>query len=178
MTFHRLLRGMNKNQRGFTLVELLVVIAVSGLIAAAVATSIYQVFNINSRTSSHMIALTEVENAVHWLTRDAQMAQNYADNTSTSSFPLTMTWTNSFDSPNTSGSVTYSVANNELQRVYTPNTGSPSTVVIAQHIDSASAKTNWSFSEHAFVFRITATVSSYTPASETRLFNVLTRSVP
>ena len=177
MTFYRLLLGMNKNQTGVTLIELVIVIAIVSLVAVAAATSIFQLFEVNSRSTNDMKAITEVERAVHWLTRDAQMAQNYADDTSTSSFPLTLTWANSFDSPNTSASITYSVNGNELQRVYTPDAGSPSTMVIARHIDPDIAMTNWSFADNAFVFTITSTVSGYRTASETRSFNVLTRSV-
>jgi len=74
MMFRRL-RFINKNQRGFTVIELLVAIAISGLITSGLTLTIFQVFGGNARNSSEMIVIRQVQNAGHWISRDTLMAQ-------------------------------------------------------------------------------------------------------
>lgn len=71
----RRLRFINKNQRGFTIIELLVAIAISGLITSGLTLTIFQVFGGNARNSSEMIVIRQVQNAGHWISRDTLMAQ-------------------------------------------------------------------------------------------------------
>jgi len=74
MIFHRL--GLiNKNQRGVTLMGIIVAVAITGIIAGAATTTIFQVFSGNTRTSNHMTAVKQVQNAGYWISHDAQMAQ-------------------------------------------------------------------------------------------------------
>ncbi len=56
-------RGLIKNQKGFTLIELLVALAITGLISTGITMTTFQVLNVNTQTVSHMITITEVENA-------------------------------------------------------------------------------------------------------------------
>ena len=72
----RLFRELHCGKRGFTLIELLVVIAITGLIGTGITMSIFQVVKMNDSISCHMIAITQVENAGYWITRDALMAQS------------------------------------------------------------------------------------------------------
>ena len=173
------------NQYGFTLTELLIVIAISALISAGVGTTIYQIFVVNSKSNSHMTAVKEVENAVHWLTRDAQMAQ-FNENASANgtqasprAFPLELTWNNIYDNPAVSVNVTYSINGNRLERHYTDNQSVSNTAVVARFINPAG--TNWWYSGawygNDLIFNVTANVTGYRPAGETRNFQVVTRSV-
>ena len=74
MMLHRL--GLiNKNERGFTLIELLVAMTITVLIAGGIATTIYQVFGINTLSINHMLAVRQVQNAGYWISHDAQMAK-------------------------------------------------------------------------------------------------------
>ena len=70
-----MLGSINKNQRGFTVIELLVAIAISGLITSGLTLTIFQVFSGNARNSSEMIVIRQVQNAGHWISRDTLMAQ-------------------------------------------------------------------------------------------------------
>jgi len=79
---------INKNQGGFSLIELLVVLAITGLIGTGITMSISQVVNANRQVSSHMIAITQVENAGYWITHDAEMAQSIIADTEA----LTLAW--------------------------------------------------------------------------------------
>lgn len=66
---------MHKGQGGFTLVELLVAIAISGLITSGLTLTIFQVFSGNARNSSEMTVVRQVQNAGHFISRDVLMAQ-------------------------------------------------------------------------------------------------------
>ena len=79
---------INKNQKGFTLIEMLVALAITGLIGTGIMISISQVINANHQVSSHMIAITQVENAGYWISRDAQMSQSIIADTEN----LTLAW--------------------------------------------------------------------------------------
>jgi len=94
MIFHRL--GLiNKNQRGFTLVELVIALAITGIITGGITMTIFQIFSGNTRTSNHMTAVRQVQNAGYWISHDAQMAQS-VDTTDDTLTPetevLTLAW--------------------------------------------------------------------------------------
>lgn len=63
------------NQRGMTLVEILIATAILGLIATLPGAAIYQFINVVERGRVKMVALHEVQNAAHWVARDGQMAR-------------------------------------------------------------------------------------------------------
>jgi prepilin-type N-terminal cleavage/methylation domain-containing protein len=62
-------------QYGFTLIELTMAMAVGGIIIAGATATIHQVMSNNSRNAAHLQAVKQVENALHFLARDIQMAQ-------------------------------------------------------------------------------------------------------
>ncbi|MCL0084399.1 prepilin-type N-terminal cleavage/methylation domain-containing protein [Dehalococcoidia bacterium] len=69
-------RLIHKDQRGFTLMELLIAIAITGLITGGITMTIFQVFDMNTRASNHMIAVRQVQNAGYWVSRDVQMVES------------------------------------------------------------------------------------------------------
>jgi|GEM_PF-642579 len=65
-----------KNQpRGFGVVELVIGLAVTSLIALGSTLLAHQTLTLNMKTHQNIAVTTEVENAVHWISRDAQMAE-------------------------------------------------------------------------------------------------------
>jgi prepilin-type N-terminal cleavage/methylation domain-containing protein len=176
MMFHRL-GSINKNQRGFTIVELLVAILITAIIGGAVTTAIFQVFTGNARTSNHMTAVRQVQEAGYWVSRDTQMAQNiYTENlTGSDKLKLNRTkWDGSTEN------VTYSIVSGQLWR-YSENatSGTPplttvSTSVIAQLIDPTATSCN--FTNGVLVFTVKATVGTGSQqGSETRVYEVVPR---
>lgn len=79
-----------KNQKGFTAIELLLALAITGVVSTGIAGSIFQVFEMNALTSNRVIAITEVENAGYWIRRDANMAQSVITDDETE--VLTLAW--------------------------------------------------------------------------------------
>lgn len=152
----------HKEQRGFTLVGLLGALAITGLIAGGITTAISQVFIFNMRTTAHMTAIKQVESAVHWISRDAQMAKTITVDPGDTGFPLILTWTD-YGEGGATQTVTYTIDSAELWRDFNGQT-----MRVAQYIDSA---TNC-HSSPMFTFTVTATVGI---KSETRVCEVMPR---
>ena len=88
------MRLIHKNQKGFTLIELLIAVAIFAVVAVAANAVIVQIVQSN-RTSSHMVALRQVQQAGYRVNLDALQAQNITNSTVDGGFPLTLnrtTW--------------------------------------------------------------------------------------
>ena len=142
MISHRL-GLLNKNQRGFTLVEVIIVLAIIGIVIGAATTTIVQVINGSSSTSNHMIAIRQVQNAGYWVSRDVQMAQEVEPTADPDGFPLTLRWTEWADGGlnGDQHQVVYSLVDMpgglaKLQRQHTcVPLGLDMTIIVAEFID-------------------------------------------
>lgn len=85
------MRKLNKDERGLTLLELIIAIAITGLIAGGVTTAIFQTFNLSNRTANHMAAVREVQETGYWVSLYTYMAADI-EITGESGFPLTLRW--------------------------------------------------------------------------------------
>ncbi|MBF4481959.1 hypothetical protein SDC9_10649 [bioreactor metagenome] len=63
-------------QAGFTLVEMLVALAITGLIMAGLTTSVFQLFTVTQRSSDHMTIIRHLDIINSWLSTDIQMAND------------------------------------------------------------------------------------------------------
>lgn len=82
---------MKKGEKGFTLLELLIAIALGGIIAAAVTMVIFQTFTGSTRSANHMVAVRQVQEAGYWVSLYAYSAQG-TEITGDSGFPLILDW--------------------------------------------------------------------------------------
>ena len=162
-----------KSQRGFTLLEIVIALAIVGGLASGVVMTITQVFTTNIRDSLRMTAVQNAQSALYWLSRDAQMAQT-VETGGTCGFPLQLEWVEW--ETNDTYVVYYALVNEELQRGVSINGGETTERTVATHIDIAEDKTFCSFSGRVLNVSLTASAShgSYT-ASETRKVEILAR---
>jgi len=174
MIFHSL--GLrNKDQRGFTIIELLVALAITCLITGGVTMAIFQVFAGNARTSNHMTAVRQVQNAGYWIGRDAQMAQT-VDTGVFSGCPLTLGWTE-YGVDGDVHQVVYALVDSQLRRSHSVNSGEPVETLVAQYIDSTG--TDCQFAGGKVTLTVMATVGGFPEeTSETRVYEVIPRPDP
>ena len=130
------MKRMHKNQKGLTLVELLVALAILTVVAGATNAVIIQMMQ-SSRTSAHMVAIRQAQSAAYRINCDALQAQEVKVNNSSSGFPLILNWT-TWDA-GTTYQVTYNLVNPlgdlyELQREEIVNNGTPLTTIVGQYI--------------------------------------------
>lgn len=175
------MRLIHKDQKGFTLIELLIAVAIFAVVAVAANAVIVQIVQSN-RTSSHMVALRQVQQAGYRVNLDALQAQNITNSTVPGSggFPLTLNWTTweggEFHT------VVYSLVNPsgelyQLQRQATVGTNSTTTTVVGQYIylgtePPSSTQCNWNATEKVLTLNITAMVGLET---ESRTYEIKPR---
>ena len=85
------MKKLKKGQKGFTILELMVGIAIIGLIAAAVTMAISQTIIGSGRNSNHIVAVRQVQEAGYWVSFYTYTAQNMTI-TGDSGFPLILRW--------------------------------------------------------------------------------------
>ena len=177
MIFRRLGR-LSRRQRGFTLIELLVALAITGAISGGITMSIFQTLDYNARSNARMVAVKQVENAIHHISRDVQMAQiiEPAADPDPDGFPLILTW---IEWSNTENVVTYRIVGSELKRFHSQDGGVPIELVVARHVDVDPSDTSCEFDDSSwiFTFEVTATVTGYPEdISETREVKITPRT--
>lgn len=180
----RMLRHLLKSQRGFTLIEVLIAVAIGGAIAAAGSMATRQVITETNRNSNHEIAVRQVQIAGRWVTRDTRMAQIVVTEEDADGLPLTLTWQD-FDEDEEDGippdeyQVVYSLEEVEgvlkLKREHYTNEVLDSTSYVAKYIDSG--QTSCEFADPVLTFTVTATVGGWLQGNETRIYEIVHRAV-
>jgi prepilin-type N-terminal cleavage/methylation domain-containing protein len=135
----RKIRLFYKNQAGFTLIELMAAMVITGFIGLGATMASGQVLNQTARNSDYTTASRNAMNAMHWISRDAMMAQTI---NGTEGFPqnenLSLSW---IEWDNTAHSANYTLENGILRRIHSD--GSQVTnIVIAQYINPEEELTN------------------------------------
>jgi prepilin-type N-terminal cleavage/methylation domain-containing protein len=87
------MKNPKKGEKGLTLLELIIAIAITSLITGGIGTIVYQIYTGSTRSANHMVAVREVQDAGYWLSEYAYSAQN-ATITGGSGFPLILQWVN------------------------------------------------------------------------------------
>jgi len=166
---------IQRDQRGLTLVELLIAILLAGIVTSGITMTIFQVFNMNSRTSNHMIAIRQVQHAGKQVSQDLLQAQHIdtEDNPDTPEL-LTLNWTDWDDAQHEIVYTLEDMSSGEfdiLWRRHYVNLSLDSTTKVAEYIDPD--QTSCVPAGGAFSFTVTANVSGQ---SETRVYEVMPRA--
>ena len=136
------------------MIEVIVVLAITGLIGLGAAMTTGQVLTQGARNSDYTTASRHTMNAIYWISRDAQMSQTVEPDEVTG-FPLTLSW---IEWDNSEHQVTYSIEDNKLLRNYSADGGEPSQTVVAQYINPVSENTTCEFTGGVLTVKVTATV--------------------
>jgi prepilin-type N-terminal cleavage/methylation domain-containing protein len=165
----KFLGWLHRNQRGFTLIEMLMVIAISGIITAGLALSVIQIFNGNAQSSSKMLAVRQVQNAGYFISQDTLMAQAVTPDLGVTGFPLTLTWTDW--NSNAIHEVVYTLlAGRKLQRETFTDSSLDTVTFVAEYIDATCQ-----FTDGKLILTVTASIGGYRPATETRTYEITPR---
>jgi prepilin-type N-terminal cleavage/methylation domain-containing protein len=127
-----------KAQRGMTLVELVVTLAITGVIITFLGTAVYHILNVTGSGNDRLIVSHELENAASWFNFDGQQAVSAGGGST-----LTLTLSDN-------STITYSLSGSELRR-----TVGGSYITLARNISSLS----FSLSGRAMTMSITDTPS-------------------
>ncbi len=166
-------RRARPGEKGFTLIEMMLSLALTAFIGLGVSVSIAQITRQTARNSDYTTASQQAMNALSWLGQDIQMAQTV---NGTAGFPasdnLVMSWT-WWD--NTEYTVTYSLDNGVLRRAYDNGTSDTSTI-IADGVSSDPDLTYCASDNNTYDIGITVGIGTGQSAVEvTRTRNVAAR---
>jgi prepilin-type N-terminal cleavage/methylation domain-containing protein len=142
------------DEKGFTMVELVMAVAITGLIVVFLGTAISQIFNVSQYGNNRLTALHEMQNAAYWFNRDGQQAKAAIGGST-----LTLTL-----SDNTT--VTYARVGTELRR-----TAGGTQMTLARNITSA----NFSVTSRLLTMQMTSAPPGRDDVSETRSYQVWLR---
>ena len=185
-----LLAGRTK-LRGFTLIEMLVAVAIAGVIIAAIAATTTQTLSVSASTANHEDVIKQLENALHYLDRDVQMAwPGHIGTDNPSPYPrafsagLTLRWQDftdpNFDAlaDNQKHVVTYSVntSTHDLYRLELVDNVQSSNLRLAQHVSSGAADSNYTFASGILSAKLTADTGGFKAASGSRTVQTMPRT--
>ncbi len=173
-------------QRGFTLIEILVAMALGGLVIGTAAPAIFQVVRGSARSNGMAVALSDIDNAAHWLTRDVgQALPNTPENPNNITLidgaqpvsHMTFSWmaltTCAAQVGSVSHSITYTQTGTELVRVYDAGMPDEQVSVVGNHLTNV----GFSISGRLVTVTLTSSSTSFTPrVTETMTYLIYLRS--
>ena len=144
-------------QMGFTIIEMAVALIITGIIAAGAIMATMQIATQGTRNSEFTTASRHAQNAIQWISRDAQMSQTLTLN-GASGFPLDLDWVQ-WD--NSDHQIIYTISDGELRRSYYVNGEQQNETLVAQYINSVAENSTCEITaENTLLVKITATTGA------------------
>ncbi|OGO42984.1 MAG: hypothetical protein A2137_03270 [Chloroflexi bacterium RBG_16_58_8] len=143
-----------KGERGFTLVEMLVATAITGLVFSVLGAAVHQVVTVPEYGNDRVTALHELQNAAYWVNLDGQMAKS-----ATGGATLVLTLTDN-------STISYTLAGTDLIR-----SAGTSNRTLAQNI----AGVSFSVQGRYITMDISASPASRWDVSENKTYQVYLR---
>ncbi len=191
------LENIIKNQKGFTFIELIIAVAITGLIVGGITLTIIQLFGGHAQSSGEMTTLRQVQNAGYHISRDAQMAETVdtSDDPGTEDITeiLTVIWTEYHDwksepvldeedniigyvSPITKHKIIYTLDDNRLDRheYRTPVIREDEPIEYSLYSVTRVAQyiTLCEYNQDSNVLTVTATTGGFKSQTETRTYEI------
>lgn len=157
-------------EKGFTLIEMLVVVAIAAVVMGAASAAIVALYRISPQSNNWTVALRQVQNSGYWISRDVQMsAGNIAVGTGNTFLTMVLP-----QNPTDNVTIVYQLQNmSGGQRLMRTNQTTNDTIMIAEFI-SIPADTGpfYNSDNNTLTFTIKAT---YGNAPVTRTYEALQR---
>jgi prepilin-type N-terminal cleavage/methylation domain-containing protein len=166
---------LSRNQIGFTLIEVIVGLAISSILGGGIIMGIYQIGRVNEMSNARVTSVKQLENALYYINRDVQMSQSI--DSESEDYWLKLDWTEWEE--NNYNEVTYIVDAGLVTRSYYVNSQLISEKPVASDITSFAATPpdkDASPPEKAWTIDLTATTTSgHRQQSETRQMKIIPR---
>ena len=176
MTVFGNIKSIYRGQKGFSAAEILIAVTIASIIGGGVVMSISQVLNTSVQNSDHTLATKQVRNVIYWVRRDAKMAQTVQVDAGASGLPLMLSWS---DWDNIQHEVTYTLVDDKLMRNQVVDGGTPTSLLVAENINTDPALTNCTYTGGTLSFEVTVTVGVGSRViNETQEFTVDPRAGP
>lgn len=169
------------NEKGYTLIELLIAVSIMFLASGASGAAIFQIFKNIGGNNDHITAARQVQNAGYRISLDTQMAESAVTNNLTAPDFLILNWTEwDSDMEPSYHSVTYSfdgLTNNtgNLMRSHWSSAGASEETLVAINIyyyPGDNATSIISYQDRLLKLRLTAVSDNI---QETREYNIIHR---
>ncbi|MBA7693301.1 hypothetical protein ES703_101881 [subsurface metagenome] len=160
------------NQKGFTLIEMLVALGVGAVILFGVLGSIVLVMRSTPQIRKEVVALADIERATHWLTRDVPMGRdiNLVD-AAPPVAQMTLTWYDYTKAAELeeaqSHSVSYTWSGSELQRNY-----DGVVTIVGSHLTNVGFSRN----DSSVTVTLTSSIDEESGPTVTRAYTILMRA--
>ena len=183
---------LNKRQNGFTLLELIIALAIGVIILGVLGGALYQILAASSSSSNNIMAIRQVQNAGYWISMDVQQSNSdyitVGDNPDTTGIDesFTIIWdVVSFDTTlEKEGRMSvYRLDEGNLYRDYYTTVTMPyetivedyvfsyeKTTLIAQYIDDMEF-----INGNTVILNVSATVDGWKPGTAERTYEIETR---
>lgn len=157
---------MKRNEKGFTIVEMVVAVSLAAMLALAATAFTFHALRTSAKTQDSLVALSSVQNAGYWVSHDANMADDVITTDLTAPAIMVIKWTDwGYGEDNIYYSATYSVDDvtagvGKLNRRLQSSDGLDQRTLVADNIyydlsDPANS-TNVTYQNQTIEFRVAA----------------------